>query len=179
MEFIGYLAVGSLLIFTVWFFFFRKSAGDSSSNTQSQSTSTSTTRNRATIDPLQDLDQRLENLISLNLRLRKSGVTSDVLEDVEGFIDSLSTLLQAIVQRGVGGSLAQQAHRIEQEFLPETLNSFLRLSPEQQEASKANLLTVLGHFSGAISKALQAVESGDQSEFDVQAAFIDAKFSGV
>lgn len=123
----------------------------------------------------------LQELLVLNLTLRKSPISADLIEATEAVIDQLVELLPKIDEiDSPSGDLAWTVKRIASEYLPnKCIHPYLKLSPQDRLSPQ-----VLDQFKKNIAGLSQELESvsdtlsrRDSAEFSAKAKFLSQKFN--
>lgn len=136
--------------------------------------------NDVTLEQHAEMDAR-EDLLALNLLLRKSPITTELIETTESVIDQLLTLLPKIeAADSPSGDLAWTVKRIASEYLPnKCIHPYLKLSPEDRLSAQA-----IDQFNSSISNLSQELEGitetlskRDSAEFSAKAKFLSQKFN--
>ncbi len=126
-------------------------------------------------------NQPEDDLIKLNLRLRKSAVDSVVTEKCENVIDQLVNLIPAINALEMPSTdMAWTVNQIAKEYLPnKCMGPYLNLTKEARE-EKERTETVLSNLE-TLSKELKSVEEllnkRDVNEFNKKATFLQHRFN--
>lgn len=138
------------------------------------------TGNKATVEPPAEKDHR-QNLLELNLMLRKASITTELMDASEHVIDQLLTLLPKIEKAdSPSGDLAWTVRRIATEYLPnKCIHPYLKLSPQSRSSAQA-----IEQFKNSISGLSQELEGitetlskRDSAEFSAKAKFLSQKFN--
>jgi hypothetical protein len=126
-------------------------------------------------------DDPIEQLLALNLDIRKAAINKDITTHCETVIDQLIELIPQVNEAAVPGSeLIWTVNRIATEYLPnKCVKPYLALNKEQQAVAETveqvrTNLTTLQHELQAVAELLA---KKDQKEFEAKAAFLKHRFS--
>lgn len=117
--------------------------------------------------------QRLNSLVSLNLKLRKDPDRDDeVVSLVEEIIDALSELVAKLNSQHPSSDLTYQINRVADEYLLTTVNKFLELSPASRAQKKKALTESLTALKERIQVIVSRIDTLAESEFSMEAKML-------
>lgn len=122
-----------------------------------------------------------EDLLALNLLLRKSSIASELIEISEAVIDQLLTLLPRIeAADSPSGDLAWTVKRIASEYLPnKCIHPYLKLSAEDRSSAQAidQFKSNITGLSQELARVTDTLSKRDSAEFSTKAKFLSQKFN--
>lgn len=122
------------------------------------------------------LVERIEQLVKLNIAIRKRGLAADLCGKVESFIDKLRQLLEELNTDFTGNVLTVDVNKVAEKHFPRLITEYLDLSPEKQKVEREALLKALTTLEEIIKEAENAVRTQDEAQFAVASKLINAKF---
>lgn len=144
-----------------------KSTSDSDNNSDDASTTNQP-------DPLQDL-------VALNLQIRKSAISEALTKECEAVIDQLVDLIPAINEASTPGSeITWTVNRIATEYLPnKCILPYLSLNAEsrQDEEKIATMRSNLASLSTELKDVESMLTRRNESEFNAKATFLKHRFN--
>lgn len=123
----------------------------------------------------------LEDLVLLNLKVRKAGIDPGLTQQCEAVIDQLVNLIPSVNAAATPGSeLTWTVNRIATEYLPnKCVMPYLTLSKDAQQSEQN--ITMMQNSLASLSKELTDVEallaSKDDREFNAKATFLKHRFN--
>ncbi len=124
--------------------------------------------------PLEDL---LQDLVQLNLKLRLGGLALEHVEFVEQIIDKLRKVMPQMIERYATETLTYELGRICSNYLPRAIKEFLDLSAASRQAQDGAFKETLQAILDQVSRANDIIESDETGEFQVIARLMQTKFA--
>jgi len=118
----------------------------------------------------------LEQLVKVNIAIRKRGLAADLCKSVEAFIDKLRPLLEELNTNFVGNVLTVDVNKVASKYFPRLITEYLDLSPEKQTVEQDALKEALTTLEQIVAEAENAVKTQDEAQFAVASKLINAKF---
>jgi len=122
------------------------------------------------------LVEYLEQLVKVNIAIRKRGLAADLCQSVEHFIDKLRPLLEELNTDFVGNVLTVDVNKVANKYFPRLITEYLDLSPEKRTVEQDALLEALATLEQIVTEAENAVKTQDEAQFAVASKLINAKF---
>ena len=156
--------VSAVVASLVTFFVYRHLQGKSKPSTPSKP------------DPRQRLLEMLGSLVSLNIRIRETGLAESILARVEGIIDKLRDLLEDLNERHPDHELTWTLNQMARDYLPKIMNPYLELSANDRNRSQGELQRSLDGLEAEIDNVADLVRGDKMGDFKAKAAFLRARF---
>jgi hypothetical protein len=118
-----------------------------------------------------------EALNVINLRVRSSGLASDLVERIERLIDQLADLLPTLSGQFAGFELTWQMQQIASAYLPKLINAYASLSDADRSARRGEFETSLAELEDAATRTTRALREQHTTEFENISKFLKLRFS--
>jgi hypothetical protein len=124
-------------------------------------------------------NDKVRDLLRLNLDVRKAGLGKKITNEVETVIDSLISIFPKIdAHECASGEFSWTVNRIAAEYLPnKCLLPFIKLEGENRKSSADALSVSLQALFDELRDIEQLLAQNDQSQFDNKSKFLKAKFN--
>lgn len=116
------------------------------------------------------------DLADLMLKLRSSGVSQAVSDDVKDIIVPLTVLLPRFEERHRGSELMFVLGQIGKNYLPDLLNPFSEMSAEMKAQNEQKLRISLASLKKEIDEVQGILDRGEVGQFEIEATFLRQKF---
>ncbi|WP_415890880.1 hypothetical protein ACMXYV_06125 [Neptuniibacter sp. SY11_33] len=122
-----------------------------------------------------------EQLLDLNLEIRRASIPNEVTTQAEGVIDQLRDLLPKVEEKASPtGELSWMVRRIATEYLPnKCLRPYLNLdsSAQKEPETLVSVKQSLTALSAELDGISETLKDQDESEFNKKALFLKHKFN--
>lgn len=143
---------------------------------ESQTTDAARARVKESVEEPDKMTALCGDLADLMLKLRSSGVSQAVSDDVKDIIVPLTVLLPRFEERHKGSELMFVLGQIGKNYLPDLLNPFSEMSAEMKAQNEQKLRISLASLKKEIDKVQGILDRGEVSRFETEATFLRKRF---
>ncbi|MDO8506954.1 MAG: hypothetical protein Q7S53_00085 [bacterium] len=175
----GFIIIGGIVlvvIIAILIIIVRRQKSEQVGSSESQTTDTTRARVKESVEEPDEMTKLCGNLADLMLKLRSSGVSQAVSDDVKDIIVPLTVLLPRFEERHKGSELMFVLGQIGKSYLPDLLNPFSEMSAEMKAQNEQKLRVSLASLKKEIDKVQGILDRGEVGRFETEAGFLRQKF---
>lgn len=143
---------------------------------ESQATEAARAKVKESVEKPDKMTELCGDLADLMLKLRSSGVSQAVSDDVKDIIVPLTVLLPRFEERHRDSELMFVLSQIGKSYLPDLLNPFSEMSAEMKAQNEQKLRISLASLKKEIDKVQGILDRGEVSRLEVEATFLRKRF---
>jgi len=133
-------------------------------------------QNKIKSSPTQKENTPIDELLFLNINIRKKIFNKELIDSIEKIIDKLRDVLPLLNDKYKASELTWVANKMATDYLQKVLNPYMEFSFQTQKEKQEDLLLSLQQIEKELDDTIELVKKNETSLFDTKAKFIKNRF---
>ena len=133
-------------------------------------------QNKIKSSPTQKENTPIDELLFLNINIRKKIFNKELIDSIEKIIDKLRDVLPLLNDKYKASELTWVANKMATDYLQKVLNPYMEFSFQTQKEKQEDLLLSLQQIEKELDDTIELVKKNETSQFDTKAKFIKNRF---